>query len=93
MSTGGFEQPDVSPCTHEISRISPLCELLSLKKVEGHENITIAAQAAAQASAPDAPDGAAAAAGDGDLEGTTGDPEVDDILKASKSVNHFRAEF
>ena len=44
-----------------------------------------AAAAAAQASAPDAPDGAAAA-GEGDLEGTTGDPEVDDILKASKSV-------
>ena len=60
--------------------------------MEGHENITIAAQAAvtaaAQASAPpDAPDGAATASGEGgDLEGTTGDPEVDDILKASKSV-------
>ena len=56
-----------------------------LKKVEGHENMAIAAAAAAQASAPDAPDGAAAG-GEGDLEGTTGDPEVDDILKASKSV-------
>ena len=57
-----------------------------LKKVEVHENMAIAAAAAAaQASAPDAPDGAAAA-GEGDLEGTTGDPEVDDILKASKWV-------
>ena len=62
--------------------------------MEGHENITIAAQAAATAAAaqasapPDAPDGAATASGEGgDLEGTTGDPEVDDILKASKSVS------
>ena len=63
-----------------------------LKKVEGHENMAIAAAAAAaQASAPDAPDGAAAA-GEGDLEGTTGDPEGDDILKASKSVNNLRPE-
>ena len=66
------------------------------QKVEGHENITIAAQAAATAAAaqasapPDAPDGAATASGEGgDLEGTTGDPEVDDILKASKSVTEF----
>lgn len=56
------------------------------KKVEGHKNIAIVAAAAAeQASAPDAPDGAAAA-GEGDLEGTTGDPEVDSILKASKAL-------
>lgn len=62
------------------------------KKVEGHKNIAIVAAAAAeQASAPDAPDGAAAA-GEGDLEGTTGDPEVDSILKASKSVNQFTSD-
>ena len=52
--------------------------------MEGHENIAAAAVAAE--SAASAPDGAAAG-GEGDIESTTGDPEVDDILRASKSVS------